>query len=186
MAEMAEACIKFLAQSMSLFVTKLRSNADEIAPPSPPRRNNQRSTVRATPTRGDSGSSLHGWHKILQKTGMLSIVSDSFLNQLENVIVPLPSPLEPTDGSVLHFCFSSLLVMFANKYFFEPFSFIVFGGKKGSRASKMGRTGLLMYMMCRLIVNKTRAALWLKEQRRRRTGRSGGVRITTPRTGTPH
>jgi hypothetical protein len=184
-AEMAEACIKFLAQSMSLFVTKLRSNADDMSPSSPPRivALNQHSSLRglATPT-SDTGSSLHGWHKVLQKTGMLSIVSDSFLNQVECVIVPLPSPLEPTQGSMLHFCVSSFLVMFANKYFFEPFSFIVFGGKNGSRASKMGRTGLLMYMTCRLIVNKTRAALWLKEQRRRRRG---GVRITTPRKGTP-
>jgi hypothetical protein len=203
-SEMAEACVKFLAQIMSIFVTKLRSHSNvknvELVS-----RGDMVSVMSAMNVRASGGGSSGGsgrvgsggggggrpssiydhggknrYKKIVQwrqsfAAAWNDIMSNSFIDSIERILVPLPSPLEPSSG-VLHFCMSSVLVMYGVRYFVTPFSISILG-RRGSIVSKWARSTLLMYMMARLMLNKTKAILWLENQRGRRTPRSGSSRL---------
>ena len=208
--EMTEACVAFLIQTMSIFVTKLRSHVEVGAleaasndfqnqPKSPLKgwRNFGRSGggggggggpgggpglvqsgndtgSRSSSTNGNSNSSNKDNQNQHRGTKVTNRGSSERMFALVDLITqmlgPLPYPLEP-EGGVLHFCLSSVLVMVGSKYFIKPFSISLIG-KRGTAMSKIARSGLLMYMVGRLIINyKSAAVLYLEQEKLKQKGR---------------
>ena len=160
-AEMSEVCIKFLAQIMSIFVTKLKSH----------------SNIQLLPTGNIISSDERIQIPLIQGLSQLfqSGEKKTMVDRVEKILLPLPSPLEPTNG-VFHFCMSSVLVMFSTRYFLTPFSISIVG-KKGTKISKWLRSTLLMYMVLRLGIIKTKA-LYMENKKE---DNNRGLMITTPR-----
>jgi hypothetical protein len=167
-SEMTEACVVFLAQLSSIAFAKLRAHAETGIP-----------------------HAVAGLLRNRQVRGGFSNWLAGELDRVDSTLIPLPDPLEPS-GGIAHFCVSSLMVLFATRYFVTPFSLGMFG-KSGMTVSRNARSGVLTYMLIRLIVNWLRARTEMEAQRSARAlrtpaygkksrggGSAGGVARTTP------
>ena len=137
---MTEACVVFLAQLSSIAFAKLRAHAEPGIP-----------------------HAVAGLLRNRQVMGGFSSWLAGKLDRVDSTLLPLPDPLEPS-GGVTHFCLSSLMVLFVTRYFVTPFSLGMFG-RSGVTVSRRARSGVLTYMLVRLVVN------WLREHTEKQTKR---------------
>jgi hypothetical protein len=228
--EITEACVAFLIQTMSIFVTKLRSHMDvgglresvlnihhrgessgwskfvkgfritggnsgngkSNTGSSSSNRNNVGSSSSSKNGRNGSSSGGGGGNSSSEGSRVHGVdgnrqsnennYRERILNYLNDLIVPLPFPIEP-DGSYLHFCFSSFIIMTTTKYFITPFSISLVGGSKGTTVSKTVRSSLLLYIVGRFMINKMKVILMNeKEEELKKLY----MLNTTPRTPSSH
>ena len=162
-AETTEACVVFLAQLSSMMFAKLRAHAVNGIPHAVAGLLRNRQVRR-------------GWFQMLGMTEV--VLGGTFLDRVDSTLMPLPDPLEPT-GGVIHFCLTSLMVLFATRYFVLPFSVGMFG-KSGVAVSRRARSGVLLYMFLRFIANWARRHTEFEAKRLRRALRTPAYSRSRP------